>query len=293
MRVDQTLYRKAFQAYLRKGTPIEWSIKQDRPTTHYVWRTRGDDNVRPSHAANDGMTFAWDDPPPTGNPGESFGCRCTAEPIYSEALEYITITLSGVADTGPPWGSKDFVRHYYRGRGRGVTVRETGHLTQIVDRYMGLAAESIKAQIIAAARKNKIGEFSDGFYRSYGMTSIAFSIGDTTIGGSFVGRSSEKSGLLTISGTLEFYLRDEFIDPLDIGIEVIDLGETIAENLQRPFEDYLRGRVGIQPTAPQRLGVHTGEPYAITDAWSGDFEGQIYADPKQSIFVDGEADLKK
>ena len=52
MFVDQKLYQKAFQAYLRKGTPIEWSIKQERPTTHYIWRTRDDENVRPSHAAN-------------------------------------------------------------------------------------------------------------------------------------------------------------------------------------------------------------------------------------------------
>lgn len=52
MLVDPSLYRKVFQAYLRTGTPIEWSIKQERPTTHYIWRTRGDDKVRPSHAAN-------------------------------------------------------------------------------------------------------------------------------------------------------------------------------------------------------------------------------------------------
>jgi hypothetical protein len=36
MQIDPHLYRKAFQAYLRKGTPIEWSIKQERPTTHYI-----------------------------------------------------------------------------------------------------------------------------------------------------------------------------------------------------------------------------------------------------------------
>ncbi|MDF0604003.1 minor capsid protein [Psychromarinibacter sp. C21-152] len=84
MHIDPHLYRKAFQAYLRKGTPIEWSIKQERPTTHYIWRTRGDDKVRPSHAANNGQVFAWDDPPETGHPGEDYGCRCTAEPAMAE-----------------------------------------------------------------------------------------------------------------------------------------------------------------------------------------------------------------
>ncbi len=40
MIVDQYVCRKAFQEYLRKGTPIMWSIKQERPTTHYILRTR-------------------------------------------------------------------------------------------------------------------------------------------------------------------------------------------------------------------------------------------------------------
>jgi SPP1 gp7 family putative phage head morphogenesis protein len=72
MQVDQRSYRTAFEEYLRKGTPIKWSTKQARPSAYYVWRTRDDKKVRPSHAANDGRIFAWDDPPPTGNPGDDF-----------------------------------------------------------------------------------------------------------------------------------------------------------------------------------------------------------------------------
>ncbi len=89
-------YKKAFDAYLRRGTPIEWSLQQalvrgelslkaaapERPATHYIWRTRGDTKVRASHAANNGKVFAWDNPPPTGHPGEDYNCRCTAEPYY-------------------------------------------------------------------------------------------------------------------------------------------------------------------------------------------------------------------
>lgn len=117
MLVDPSLYRKAFQAYLRTGTPIEWSIKQERPTTHYIWRTRGDDKVRPSHAANNGQIFAWDDPPPTGHPGEDYGCRCTAEPYPPEISEYMEISTNGIG-TKAAWGSEDFVDHYFNGRGR-------------------------------------------------------------------------------------------------------------------------------------------------------------------------------
>ena len=90
-------YKKAFNAYMRFGTPIAFSLEQDalqtkrqgrkapkRTTTHYIWRTAGDGKVRSSHAANNGKIFAWDDPPPTGHPGEDYGCRCTAEPYTPE-----------------------------------------------------------------------------------------------------------------------------------------------------------------------------------------------------------------
>lgn len=81
------IYRKAFAQYLRKGTPVEISIKamlkkQAHPTPYYTWRTAGDDKVRPSHAANEGKVFAWDNPPETGNPGEAINCRCWAEPYH-------------------------------------------------------------------------------------------------------------------------------------------------------------------------------------------------------------------
>lgn len=82
-------YKKAFNLYLRKGIPIELSLKaaaQEHATTHYIWRTRGDNKVRAAHAANNGRIFSWDNPPPTGHPGEDYGCRCTAEPYYGYVI---------------------------------------------------------------------------------------------------------------------------------------------------------------------------------------------------------------
>lgn len=280
MFADRHLYQKAFQAYLRKGTPIERSIKRERPTTHYIWRTRGDGRVRPSHAENDGRVFAWDTPPATGHPGEDHGCRCMAEPYHPDVQEHITISLSGVSDGGAAWSSRDFVRHYYRGRGRGVTVRETGHLSKIVERYIDEVRERLRNMIARKARENPNGTFDDVFYNTYKMTGVVFSIGDTTIGGRLEGRSSEASGVLTLSGTFDFYLRDAFADPLDIGVEVIDPGETIFENIHRPLDDYLRGRT----SGSWQPGIHAGEPYPITDEWSGRFAGRIHADPGQSSF---------
>lgn len=48
----------------------------------YIWRTVGDDRVRPEHADLEGKEFSWDSPPSIGHPGEPINCRCYAEPIF-------------------------------------------------------------------------------------------------------------------------------------------------------------------------------------------------------------------
>lgn len=62
--------------------------------THYIWRTRNDSRVRPSHRRAEDQIVAWDSSgyPGTGNnggrahPGEAYGCRCDADPILPERL---------------------------------------------------------------------------------------------------------------------------------------------------------------------------------------------------------------
>lgn len=48
----------------------------------YIWRTSRDERVRPTHAARDGQTFSYSDPPSDGNPGQAVLCRCTASPVF-------------------------------------------------------------------------------------------------------------------------------------------------------------------------------------------------------------------
>lgn len=56
------------------------SRAQSIGSTEYVWHSRHDNRVRPEHAARDGRTFRWDDPPfdtdiqEHVNPGEAFQC---------------------------------------------------------------------------------------------------------------------------------------------------------------------------------------------------------------------------
>ena len=51
----------------------------------YIWRTQGDDRVRPEHAAQDGNRYAWSDPPSTGIPGSAVNCRCLADPVIPKS----------------------------------------------------------------------------------------------------------------------------------------------------------------------------------------------------------------
>lgn len=120
------------------------------------------------------------------------------------------------------------------------------------------------------------------------MTGVVFSIGDTTIGGSFSGQSVTQNGIIDLSGSLDLYLDDEFADPLDIGVEVDDYrpGSILYDNIHRPLNDYLRGRTGLPTGGPQRLGVRDGKPYAITGTWSGSVEGRIYADATRSRYTE-------
>jgi len=65
--------------------------------THYKWTARHDTRVRPCHRELNGKIFAWNNPPAmwyptmsrgivfTGrycHPGEDYGCRCTAKPVF-------------------------------------------------------------------------------------------------------------------------------------------------------------------------------------------------------------------
>lgn len=58
-------------------------------TTHYIWRTASDGDVRESHAEMEGEIVAWNDPPTlsdgmTGHAGTFPNCRCFAEPVIND-----------------------------------------------------------------------------------------------------------------------------------------------------------------------------------------------------------------
>lgn len=61
--------------------------------TGYTWSTSHDERVRPDHAALDGETFSWSDPPVVdeksgrrAHPGLDYCCRCVAIPNVAQLL---------------------------------------------------------------------------------------------------------------------------------------------------------------------------------------------------------------
>lgn len=71
------------------------ALSEGKPTTHYTWRTAGDDKVRHTHATLAGQVFAWAAPPEGGHPGAAHNCRCWAEPYYGNpALPDAFLTLA-------------------------------------------------------------------------------------------------------------------------------------------------------------------------------------------------------
>lgn len=61
--------------------------QQELGVEEYIWQTVQDERVRPTHQANNGKKFRWDDPPAkTGHPGNDVNCRCIARPVLDHLL---------------------------------------------------------------------------------------------------------------------------------------------------------------------------------------------------------------
>lgn len=73
----------------RTSTEFTRARAESIGSTHFIWRTAGDSDVRPSHRALNGKAFPWNDPPECDPghhalPGAIWNCRCYAEPILKD-----------------------------------------------------------------------------------------------------------------------------------------------------------------------------------------------------------------
>lgn len=75
----------------RTATELTKARAESVGSTHFVWRTSGDSDVREDHRKLNGKVFAWNDPPVADSrtgvralPGSIYNCRCYAAPIISD-----------------------------------------------------------------------------------------------------------------------------------------------------------------------------------------------------------------
>lgn len=206
----------------------ETEKEKESAPTHYIWHTAGDGKVRPSHAANDGETFAWDSPPSTGHPGEGYGCRCTAEDIVpekeedtdTEEAEHLQENSSQVitraaADKGATWDTWDLIHYYFYGNGATLKLHEIGLLDPVID-YAQNKSRSIfkrvEEQIFKKARESGAGGFSDFFIRVYNFGDLVWGIGNATVGGNFKVEVIDEGKFLIIKANIDYYFYDYFYD---------------------------------------------------------------------------------
>ncbi len=264
-------YRRAFGQYLRNGTPIRLSKKADRQTESYVWRTMQDAKVRTDHRYNDGRIFRWDDPD-MFHPGEDYGCRCRAIPYVEGETEFAEHDLQGLAAPGAYWSISDFIRHFYLGEGRAVTLEEIGHLRAIAEHYSYSseppedspdqehgAFRRQSNQIAREARGTGEGPLQYDFNGSYDFGDVEFPHGDAKVAGLFLGFVKSDGEMLTVSGSATYRFTDTFTDPLD-------LRETISQNL------------------PIWLTDVDGTAFDIAGHWTSSFNAAFFTDKSKSVY---------
>jgi hypothetical protein len=240
---------------------------ESHTTTHYIWRTWDDDKVRPEHAANNGKIFAWDNPPPTGNPGETFGCRCWAEPYGAELREYSSqVVTFAMPDATPAWTREDFIAYYFVGGGQEVSLSLIGLLQNVIGYARtysqpdgGSIFDRVASKIFIEAREKGEGSFESSFGRSYDLRPVRYEFGDATIEG--IGRVNvvDKGDFLIVTAYIDYNFYDRFTDPLD--------------------------EWNVIPGVYDLPGA---TPYDITDVWSTHLEALIKKNSSTSRFPNDE-----
>lgn len=265
-------YQKAFRNYLRYGMSIERQMKAaEHPTTHYIWRTTGDDKVRATHAANNGKIFTWNNPPATGHPGEDYGCRCVAEPYKPELYESAFQILISIVDEGlRRWYYDDFVRHFYLRNGQAVTLSYIGHFKEALQavEFEHQIYHKVNEQIVQKARRYGVGDVPYSFSNSYDFKSVSYPHGNSVIRGFFMGNATQEKSYLLISGTMNYMFDDVFTDPVR-------------------FRDKVLGNTSDPRDVSERELLITdlgGTYYPIIQPWKTEVHIVAKIDPNDSIF---------
>ncbi len=256
----------------RRGETLE-----NHTTPRYTWRTVGDNRVRNRHAENDGKVFAWDNPPPTGHPGDDHNCRCWAEPVPDEIKpEYARLVLKGHPSDNPnKWWGPEFIKHFYTGNGQSVRLSEIGHFFSFLIFYLYKisrgrhnTSERIARQIIEVARSRKSGATSYHFENSYSEFGTYHPFfGGGTASGDFSGTIEPDGAYIRINGNIIFNYGDSFTDVLNLREIWSGDSDPIGANWgERLISDF------------------GGTYYEIYEHWTMDFSAYVLLDPAASKY---------
>jgi len=243
---------------------------QDRPTTHYIWLTRGDGKVRASHAANNGKVFAWDNQPPTGHPGENYGCRCIAQPYVPRVDEYLKQVVTSIVDEGlHRWEWYEFVWHFYLGEGRQIRLSDVGHLQNIINRARQRKVEQVferlERQILQQARSIGSGQFTGDSSNTYDFSTVSSIHGGSKVITNYAGSVRKKGNALLIEVKINYFYEDEFTDPLSDRERNIGTSDPSKYPPGMPLE-----------------GEYGGTLYRIYDSWSTELNAVVDIDSSKS-----------
>ena len=263
---DQSDFLKVKDIYARVFEKRRGETAENHTTPQYIWRTAGDGKVRRSHAANNGKIFSWNNPPPTGHPGETYGCRCWAEAYKPETLDTeemqekrIQRVTSIVNDLLPSWSREDFLKYFFseeRKKRQGsamdmVTLSEIGHLQNVIDcakfynQGEGSIFERVENEICEKAQRIGSGLLPYYFENSYEFGDYVWALGGATVKGTGQISVTVKDEFLIIAANIVYHFSDIFSDPYDI-------------------YDVIPGEINFG-----------GVPYHIRDTWSTNFEAII------------------
>lgn len=93
--ITQARLDEIHEAYTSVNDALNKSRMESNGIESYKWRNVGDSRVvgnpggkypdgnegHGDHWDREGKTYAWDDPPHDGHPGQAFNCRCSAIPV--------------------------------------------------------------------------------------------------------------------------------------------------------------------------------------------------------------------
>ena len=286
--------RKAFESYLRRGAVPDVfaalsaaasderkflalcaslstkALSNGKATTHYTWRTAGDDKVRDAHAARAGQVFSWTSPPRSGHPGTEHNCRCWAEPYYGDpavpdSLLHLTRNRQVVSDPDQRIASIE------------TLTRPDGSIAaSSIDMVDGTSINSV----FQGASVSQLVSFPDGVdYQSlrFGTTrDLTVRQGDET-------RLRVAQLRLFAPGALP-----PLVSPPVPAHRPTELtGPPLTEVTAVPYASLIRGALELFNTAvaaPEPMGAGAGDlPTIAFKIWTGGTEGEVVSLQQETL----------